>query len=406
MTEAMTDRLTRITTQTSADDVLPKQPINKQSAAEPVKTPAADVQGNESDSPKAEGLNPILTAFSIEDAMNMPPVEWVVENFIAEQTITIVHSEPKVGKSNVFGNLAASIALGTEWLGMPTVKNPVLWIDLDMGHIGAMRRMLEITSGISDKIDNETFQNLHIITPETFRVSGLQRFDFFSHVSVTELELYIMTNKIKVCFIDTLSQIRGASNENDSGDMSRVFETIKTIRDITGCAFVIIHHSTKPSMYGRQTARGSSVIYAEPDLIVSLSKDDKDDNTLLTMNLESARYIEPRKIGLWQTWQPRLDEDGQTIIENGKMLKSYRLEARDLQEEKKHSTFEQYSKLLKYIRENPKCSFNQIADAKEETGIRNRNKLKALLEELTPDQVVTENGSRGAKLYSIAPSSE
>ena len=330
-----------------------------------------------------------INAFTLLDVATLPDQRWYVDGLIGEGTITLIHAEPKAGKSYVIANLVLSIAAGRpDWLGMK-IDFPedaaALWIDLDMGHGRALRRLDEVANGIEDGYAGRAgaFSSFYIFTPETFKQYHIGKFDLYKGTSINELIQFIEQHNVKLVVLDTLSQLRGASNENDAGDMTQVFNTIKDIRDITGAAFVAIHHSKKDSLgTGKVTARGSSAIYAEPDTVLHLTKD-KDDPCYLTLEVEAGRDIEQRKIGMYQTWQQRISAGGHAMYDkDGRAIIRYQLEPSDLKDHKSTSALEAYKNLLAYIKANPGKNRTQLYEAREEHGVTANNILTIRLSEM------------------------
>ena len=347
-----------------------------------------------------------IGAFSLRDAATLQPPRWYVEDLIKEDTITIIHAAPKSGKSYVMGHLALSLASGAaEWLGMKTnfpKDARVAWLDADMGHYGALHRLDQIANGIEDGYDPALFDRLFIFTPETYKQFGIGKFDLFTGTSIDELILFVEQNNVKLLFIDTLAQVRGASNENDAGDMTRVFNRLKEIRDTTGCSIVGVHHSKKDQIGdGKATARGSSVIYAEPDTILHLVKD-KDDNNYLTLEVESARDFEERKIGMYQTWPQRFGADGHALKDaDGRGITGYKLEYSELTDRGGGSAAEDYRNLLAYIKANPGKIRKEIYAARNEHGVTNNNILTERLAVMVDTGMlrVEKHGQGGAMHY-------
>ena len=349
-----------------------------------------------------------IGAFSLRDAAALQPPRWYVKDLIAEETITIIHAEPKSGKSYVMGHLALSLASGaSDWLGMK-IDFPeggrVAWLDADMGHYHALRRLDQIANGIEDGYDPALFDRFFIFTPETYKQFGIGKFDLFAGTSIDELILFIEQNNVKLLFIDTLAQVRGASNENDAGDMTQVFNRLKEIRDKTGCSVVGVHHSKKDQIgNGKPTARGSSAIYAEPDTVLRLVKD-KDDPCYLTLEVESARDFEPRKIGMYQTWPQRFGADGHALKDaDGRGISGYKLEYSELTNRGGGSAAEDYRNLLAYIKANPGKNRTGIYAARNEHGVTNNAVLSERLAVMVDtDMVRFEKRGRGGAMYYYA----
>src|SRR4051812_38388695 len=57
------------------------------------------------------------------------PIDFMVEGFIARQSVSVIASESGAGKSTLFAAIAAAVSEGTNFAGLKTVKSPVLLVD-------------------------------------------------------------------------------------------------------------------------------------------------------------------------------------------------------------------------------------------------------------------------------------
>ena len=379
--------------------------LNQNADKEQAKQQAAKEQLAELDNAGA------LFDFGVLDALHIKPLNWLVDGFLPEQSITIVYGNPKSGKSYVMQNLALSMATGEPWLGMRTMSNNssdsmVLWIDLDMGHYGAMRRVCEETQGLCENFEINSpglFDRFRLITPATFAGRDTPRLNFFDNQSVNALEAYIKNKNVSVCFIDTLSKITGNANENSADDMTKVFDRIKQVRDETGCSFVIIHHATKKNLNSQQSARGSSVIYAEPDLVLKIEKD-KDNPSDLTLTVEDSRYTETDKFGITQEWITRINNDGLEMLDgNERRVFKYQIKPREINDKLADVIMQNKRTLYRTIKEKPGLSSNAVSDLVD---IRKETVLKLLKTMRTDNALKSTRGERNADLWNVVDNEE
>ena len=269
-----------------------------------------------------------LEAITAMNCMTYLPVRYILEGLIEAGTIVLISAPEKTGKTYVDLDLALHMAAELPWLGIPTmqdVKGKVLWINLDMPRITAMRRVYQITHGIKeswDVRDPHLFDNFGLMDSQLFRDAGCKDiFQFFSESDAVEsLKEYIIANGVKVCFIDALVQIEGNADENSANDIQMVFRGVKQLRDETGCAFILIHHTTKDGYRGR----GSSAIFGETDLNLQL---DPCENNGLILKTDGARNTAKQDVAMYKKWTPRLSEDGLSVMkdENGHIIYEFKL---------------------------------------------------------------------------------
>lgn len=362
-----------------------------------------------------------LNAFTLRDAKDLPPVRWYVDNLIAEKSITLLYAEAKSGKTYLAGHLALSMVSGKkEWIDGRKIDFPddatVLLLEDDMGHAHTLRRMDQVAYGIeagyADRCP-EMFDRFMMFTPETVKAFHIGRFDLFKRTSIDELIQFIERYNVKLIILDTLTKFRGSSDENSAGDMNQVFTTLKEIRDKTDCSSLLLHHANKGNGFKQVSARGSTVIYAEPDMVLHLVKD-KDDNCYSTLEVEYSRDTESYKIGLYQTWPQRIDDDGHAMYDaNGKALDYYQLEYDDLKNRKSPGVIQSCEYLYDFVKDNPGCGTTFIRDHRAVHGVSNTNLVSKYLADMVDAGRLIDKGKpwkdgviHSHSYYAVEPKAE
>ena len=335
---------------------------------------------------------------------------FVLENMIQEAELVLVYGEPKVGKSYVLMHLALCMALRIPWLGietMPDVNGNILWIDHDMGHKKSIFRMQSVREGLKQQygLENKDFDRFILLDKSNFSDAGLPSLDFETEDSVDELKKFIRNHHIKVCFFDHLSKIRGCTDENSSTDMTRVFTHIESLKNDTGCAFIVLHHSGKSEKAG---ARGSVVVYAEPDDVFALVKNDKNIEGSLRLDVGYARDLGKSQIHMSMHFIPMRYPDGRNVHDQkGRDITIFQLSGRksedaDIAQPKNENPLT--SIILKEIRQNSGISMNVFARlllskypdiAKSEATVKRT--LNKMLESVNP-LLTSKQGKRNSKL--------
>ena len=117
-------------------------------------------------------------------SLDLKEPEFLVDQLIYEQTISIVVAKPKVGKSIFCRNLSCALAKGEEFMGYKTKKSKVLYIPFEE-NLYNVRKQFRTFMG-----DTET-DNLFIADQTEF-------------ISFESLEGAITSYSVDVVFLDTM----------------------------------------------------------------------------------------------------------------------------------------------------------------------------------------------------------
>lgn len=198
---------------------------------------------------------------NLAEAHKPRPVNWLVEDLIAQGDITMLLGEPGVGKSWLSMSLALAIVQGWEtWLGQPLCKSGgrVLYVDEENPEDDVYRRLCKL--GLRDG-DASHFRYLH--------EQGI-RLDKDPAGILEEA----ITFEPTLIVLDSLTRIH-TENENDAGAIARLFnDGIKPLARQTGATVIVLHHANKGnegSTYKR--ARGSGDITAAIDTALDVRQD-------------------------------------------------------------------------------------------------------------------------------------
>ena len=345
---------------------------------------------------------------------NFSGTNFVLDNMIQEGELVLLYGEPKVGKTYIAMHMALCMALRIPWLGiktMPDVDGSILWIDHDMGHKKSVFRMQSVREGLKMQygLDNKAFGRFLLLDKSNFSDSGLPSLDFAAETSVEELKNFILDHQIKVCFIDHLTKIRGCTDENSSTDMTRVFNNIQTLKNDTGCAFIILHHSGKSEKAG---ARGSVVVYAEPDNVFALVKNDKADEGSIRLDIGCARDMGKSQIVMSMGFVPMCSSDGKIVRDQkGREISIFQLQAGKTASEEKVKTKKEdplVNIILEELRQKDGISTNKFAqnlcekypDVVGSVSTVKRN-VRVMLKS-NPPLLIAKAGKRNAQILYLA----
>jgi len=216
-----------------------------------------------------------------------PPIEYVVEKLIAESSVNVWFGQWGAKKTWAAIDLAVCVASGKQWLGMATEPCNVLIVDEESGDTRLANRIKDTMRGELGQMANAS---VPIKSVSLAQFNLLKRPDDADLLARLVLEL-----DAKLIIIDALADVMLGGDENAVKDTQPVFANLRFIAELTGAAFIVIHHANKLGGY-----RGSSAIAGAIDTLLSVES--KQDNSLITFKTEKMRDGEPLNFACEANW--------------------------------------------------------------------------------------------------------
>jgi len=216
-----------------------------------------------------------------------PPIEYVVEKLIAESSVNVWFGQWGAKKTWAAIDLAVCVASGKQWLGMATEPCNVLIVDEESGDTRLANRIKDTMRGELGQMANAS---VPIKSVSLAQFNLLKRPDDADLLARLVLEL-----DAKLIIIDALADVMLGGDENAVKDTQPVFANLRFIAELTGAAFIVIHHANKGGGY-----RGSSAIAGAIDTLLSVES--KQDNSLITFKTEKMRDGEPLNFACEANW--------------------------------------------------------------------------------------------------------
>ena len=169
-----------------------------------------------------------------------PPV---IESLLREGETMNVIASPKTGKSWLVLDLAIAVATGRPWLGrFATVAGDVLIIDNELHGETSANRIPRVAKargiGTDEFADSVFIRNLR---------GGLQDI-----VTLGTFFRAIEPGRFRLIVLDAFYRFLPAgTDENANADMASLYNHIDRYAADLGCAFVLIHHSSKGNQSGK-----------------------------------------------------------------------------------------------------------------------------------------------------------
>lgn len=168
-----------------------------------------------------------------------PPRKPVVQGLIDEGALVICAAPPKSGKTWLVADVVVSVASGTPVFDEFQVirPGPVLWIALEDHERDLRSRLRSIVAG--KKLEERVLAN--VFYESRFGIDLLNMDDLAGIVASARM----LPTPPRLIVIDPLSDAHSVENENSNAEMKRVLRCARVLRDLIGCALLIVHHMAK-----------------------------------------------------------------------------------------------------------------------------------------------------------------
>lgn len=155
-----------------------------------------------------------------------PSGNWLIEGMWEKGSVGIVGAPPKSFKSTLVNNMVISVASGRPFCGRHVQQGGVLVV------LGESNPQHEKAKMI--RMMNSQDEDLPIYFVE----------EHISILEVTYLEKVINDNDIKLLVLDPMYMLLG-EDLSDQRRVTQALQLITTLRNKTGCAVILVHHSRK-----------------------------------------------------------------------------------------------------------------------------------------------------------------
>jgi hypothetical protein len=158
----------------------------------------------------------------------------VIEGVLRQGESMNIIAPPKTGKSFLVGGLAWCVATGRPWLSYDVRQCKVLVVDNELHEETLASRYDRIAFEM--QIDDSERGGLDVVSLRGENVS----------ITHAEMKLRVPEGKYGLVVFDALYRmLPEQTNENDNGQMMRVYNHIDQLAKSWGAAIVVIHHASK-----------------------------------------------------------------------------------------------------------------------------------------------------------------
>lgn len=228
------------------------------------------------------------------------PIDWMLDGLLAHSGAGLITGWPGAGKTTLSLQMAASLALGKDFLHWPcTGTARVLYLSLEMA-APPLHLFVSSSKENYSKAELKQLNENLLLAPfgVPLHVDRKEGYERLTHL----LEKY----RPDVVFIDSLSMIT-PKDLTDEEAMKTLFDGLAVIRQETNTAFIVIHHNRKKAADAQKNKRveqsdiyGSTYITAKVDFAVNLTKMEEKNVVQLDV-LKNRLGVEPDPFELMRT---------------------------------------------------------------------------------------------------------
>jgi RecA-family ATPase len=211
--------------------------------------------------PQASQERPTFRTLSVADLSQLPEPEWLVDSMIPAAAMTTLFGPPGAAKSFLALDVACSIATGHSFHGSSTKPGKVLYC-LGEG-IRSLRYRIESWCLAHPTADVSLLEENLVVIAKTPHL--LEPYDASALLNtVSDM------GEVSLLIIDTLARALVGGDENSAQDVGLAINVCDRVRDTTGAATLLVHHT---SAEGSKT-RGSTALPGASDAMIKMTKDD------------------------------------------------------------------------------------------------------------------------------------
>lgn len=209
--------------------------------------------------------------YSEAELAEVPEPSWLIDGHVTDG-FTVVYGPPKAGKTFLALSWALAIGAGVAWQGHQVNKGPVVYVSGE--GVGGLHRRVQGWKAA----EYVTASQLYVIP------AGVRFGSDRQHAVALRNDLHATGAKLLV--VDTLARSMAGADENSAQDMGQHVQALDWLREKTGCAVMLLHHSGVAG----DRPRGSSSLFGAADTLVRVDGDGRMVNVTCEGQKDSAPF--------------------------------------------------------------------------------------------------------------------
>lgn len=264
-----------------------------------------------------EILVPISATQLCSDHKELRPV--LIDGIARETEVINFVSVSKCGKTLLAMGLALSLATGRQWLDTFAVQQgAVLYIDCELHPQTLAKRVSKIASGMG--ILSAEFEGRFDLLSLRGKLKDL--------IALGPMFRSFGRGKYRLIILDALYRLTPEGfDENSNAHMTRLYNLLDNYAELTGAAFIVIHHASKGHQSGKaviDVGSGAGAQSRAADTHIVLRPHEEPGIVVMEGAIRSFAPLPPLCLKLeYPTWTPATECDPTHLAE----VKSRRLKA-------------------------------------------------------------------------------
>lgn len=229
------------------------------SSLRPIGETGASIEAIPPTAPDPESTSSRIRIRTLDELLSAPPVEPLVPELIAKESLVFLYGLPSSGKSYLALHLSCCIAAGHHFFGHALEEGEVLYVAAE-GAAGLRRRLLAIVQGVEGDVMPAVKSNLHLITDAIPMADEAE--ELIQSVGESDIHPSLIV-------LDTLARCAGGLDENSATEMGRFIAACDRIRTALHATVMVVHHTGKEG----DSERGSSALRGAADSMFKVHHD-------------------------------------------------------------------------------------------------------------------------------------
>ena len=218
-----------------------------------------------------------ITVMTTEELADIPRPKWLIEEFVAENSTTMIYGPWGLGKSFMTLDMVLSATTGNDWYGRKIERPLKTLFIIAEGAAWWYRRLLAY-----ERLRGPVDRDMMLWVPEPINLWN-------DSVAIKDLEQILEDYEPDILVVDTWVRCSSAygMNEDKATDTAIVYNKLDHLRDKYKVSPVLVHHPTKTG-----GARGSGNQMASVERVISLQEVQGQDYMFDVVD-EKGNHLEP-----------------------------------------------------------------------------------------------------------------